>query len=99
MPCGTATRGCRSRWSNTGEVLRLEVVNAVEDAVTAPITADGMTRVPGTGLDGMRARLDAVGGRLDVRQRREQAGRHTLPRRPPGSPCGPLPPAGGGGST
>lgn len=78
--------------------LRLEVVNAVENTVTAPITAGGMTRVPGTGLDGMRARLDAVGGRLDVRQRREQAGRHTftatawVPVRDPY-------PAGGGGST
>jgi signal transduction histidine kinase len=47
--------------------LRIEVTNAVAQATeeTQPIQA-----VPGgQGLDGMRGRLEAVGGRLDVRRR------------------------------
>lgn len=47
--------------------LRIEVSNAVSDAAeeTQPIQA-----VPGgQGVEGMRRRLDAVGGRLDVRRR------------------------------
>ena len=49
--------------------LRIEVRNVVE-----PDTED---TGPGHGLDGMRRRLESVGGRLDVR-RREEAGRATF---------------------
>ena len=54
--------------------LRIEVQNAVvaEDPPdeTQPINGVPMTSpVTGQGLDGMRRRLDAVGGRLDVRRR------------------------------
>ncbi|NPD04156.1 hypothetical protein HN031_05595 [Nocardioides sp. zg-1308] len=71
--------------------LRIEVRNvvqaAVADDVTQPIrpVPAGAARaeeqpvreVPGQGLDGMRRRLAAVGGRLDVR-RRDEAGVQTF---------------------
>jgi signal transduction histidine kinase len=46
--------------------LRIEVRNVIEDASTAA--------APGQGLDGMRRRLESVGGRLDVRRREEPGG-------------------------
>jgi signal transduction histidine kinase len=51
--------------------LRIEVRNVAEhaDDETQPLQA--ATVPPGQGLDGMRRRLDAVGGRLDVRRRDE----------------------------
>lgn len=48
--------------------LRIEVRNVVETSV--PEGGNG----PGQGLDGMRRRLEAVGGRLDVRRREEPGG-------------------------
>jgi signal transduction histidine kinase len=54
--------------------LRIEVRNVVEPGDPAP---DGQTTEPGQGLDGMRRRLESVGGRLDVR-RREEEGRATF---------------------
>jgi signal transduction histidine kinase len=67
--------------------LRLEVRNVVAPAdapapdVTQPmraISGDETARVPATtpgqGVDGMRRRLEAVGGRLDVRRREEAGG-------------------------
>lgn len=50
--------------------LRIEVRNieAYDSGETQPLHADGP---PGQGLDGMRRRLEAVGGRLDVRRRDE----------------------------
>jgi signal transduction histidine kinase len=57
-----------------GDDLRIEVQNAVPESApvdeTQPIT--GVPAPPpqvGQGLDGMRRRLEAVGGRLDVRRR------------------------------
>lgn len=57
--------------------LRLEVRNVVDpsptgrsDEVTAPIS---LSASPGHGLEGMRRRLESIGGRLDVR-RRDEAG-------------------------
>ena len=47
--------------------LRIEVRNALGDA---PGAEDG-TATGGQGVDGMRRRLDAVGGRLDVRRRED----------------------------
>jgi signal transduction histidine kinase len=49
--------------------LRIEVRNVAEhaDDETQPLRA--ATVPPGQGIDGMRRRLDAVGGRLDVRRR------------------------------
>ncbi|HEY1135236.1 MAG TPA: histidine kinase [Nocardioides sp.] len=66
------------RWE---QELRIEVRNMVADGqgnepdldgseATRPITADGS----GRGVDGMRRRLEAVGGRLDVRRRDEANG-------------------------
>ncbi len=51
--------------------LRIEVRNVAEyaDGETQPLQA--ATVPPGQGLDGMRRRLEAVGGRLDVRRRDE----------------------------
>jgi signal transduction histidine kinase len=49
--------------------LRIEVRNVVEPG--------GEAAAPGNGLDGMRRRLESVGGRLDVR-RREEEGRATF---------------------
>jgi signal transduction histidine kinase len=51
--------------------LRIEVQNAVdpESEETRPIAAAG----DGQGLDGMRRRLESVGGRLDVRRRNDPA--------------------------
>jgi signal transduction histidine kinase len=34
----------------------------------------GVAQAPGQGIEGMRRRLDAVGGRLDVRRREEAGG-------------------------
>lgn len=52
------------RWEDS---LRIEVRNGVEDRsdVTMPIATD---HAAGLGLEGMRRRLDSVGGRLDVRR-------------------------------
>ena len=49
--------------------LRMEVRNLVAAGETAGETAEG-----GQGLDGMRRRLESVGGRVDVRRREEAAG-------------------------
>ncbi|HRI98549.1 MAG TPA: hypothetical protein PLZ93_23180, partial [Nocardioides sp.] len=51
--------------------LRIEVRNIADhaDDETQPLQA--ATVPPGQGLDGMRRRLEAVGGRLDVRRRDE----------------------------
>jgi len=51
--------------------LRIEVRNVAEhaDDETQPLRAT--TTPPGQGLEGMRRRLEAVGGRLDVRRRDE----------------------------
>jgi len=63
--------------------LRIEVRNVVRavdervGAVTQPIRVVRPAGAPGQGVDGMRRRLEAVGGRLDVR-RREEAGRTTF---------------------
>ncbi|WP_210649513.1 sensor histidine kinase [Nocardioides sp. SYSU D00065] len=58
--------------------LRIEVRNVVQgepgDDVTQPIRAVHHGGAPGQGIDGMRRRLDAVGGRLDVRRRDEAGG-------------------------
>ncbi len=58
--------------------LRLEVRNLVAGASveTVPITVQQPEREPqpGQGLEGMRRRLEAVGGRLDVRRREEPSG-------------------------
>lgn len=60
--------------------LRIEVRNAVDAIaggssadVTQPIRAAGQGG-SGQGVDGMRRRLEAVGGRLDVRRREEAGG-------------------------
>ncbi|GAA4676022.1 sensor histidine kinase [Nocardioides nanhaiensis] len=54
--------------------LRLEVRNVVADAeLTAPLAAASESG-GGQGLDGMRRRLESVGGRLDVRRREEDGG-------------------------
>ncbi|WP_134764598.1 histidine kinase [Nocardioides sp. 1609] len=50
--------------------LRIEVRNT---ALTRPPAGAGETDDTGRGLDGMRHRLEAVGGRLDVRRRDEDA--------------------------
>jgi signal transduction histidine kinase len=51
--------------------LRVEVENALDDATeeTQPLHGQIQTVPGGQGLDGMRRRLQAVGGRLDVRRR------------------------------
>ncbi len=61
--------------------LRLEVRNvvAVPDDATQPMRAvveavPAPVAAPGRGIDGMRRRLEAVGGRLDVRRREEAGG-------------------------
>jgi len=64
-----------------GRDLRIEVRN-VEGGVTAGRTVDETQPMqavgpPGQGLEGMRRRLEAVGGRLDVR-RRDEAGEPTF---------------------
>ena len=53
-------------WADT---LRLEVRNTVADGLPGPDRARGAAdgERPGSGIDGIRRRLDAVGGRLDVR--------------------------------
>jgi hypothetical protein len=49
------------------------VVGAGADSVTQPVTATptdtGAPAETGLGIDGMRRRLESVGGRLDVRRR------------------------------
>jgi signal transduction histidine kinase len=54
--------------------LRIEVRNAALAGAeeTQPITLTA--EPPGQGLDGMRRRLESVGGRLDVRRRDEDSG-------------------------
>jgi signal transduction histidine kinase len=57
--------------------LRIEVRNVEGDAAqpvdeTQPLNA--VEVIPGRGLEGMRRRLDSVGGRLDVRRRDEPGG-------------------------
>ena len=48
--------------------LRIEVINVVADTDPASVPADGAV-ILGRGLQGMRRRLDSVGGRLDLRRR------------------------------
>ena len=66
-------RPARARSSGTGRAsLRIEVRNVVDCAATRPSRCSAASRSrPGQGLDGMRRRLEAVGGRLDVRRRDE----------------------------
>ncbi|RIQ20266.1 hypothetical protein DY240_18470 [Jiangella rhizosphaerae] len=52
--------------------LRIEVRNIVATSPFAP--SPGASAGGGAGLDGMRRRLESVGGRLDVRRRDEQGG-------------------------
>jgi signal transduction histidine kinase len=57
--------------------LRIEVRNVIDTTApeTQPIVmADPVPEHAGQGLDGMRRRLEAVGGRLDVRRRAEPGG-------------------------
>jgi signal transduction histidine kinase len=58
--------------------LRIEVRNVAThtDEATRPTTAHhpGAPPAPGQGLEGMRRRLESVGGRLDVRRREESDG-------------------------
>ena len=57
--------------------LRLEVRNVVAPPAgdhTVPLAAVTGEESPGQGLDGMRRRLESVGGRLDVRRREEPEG-------------------------
>jgi signal transduction histidine kinase len=62
-----------------GEDLRIEVQNALPPDVppmdeTQPLVGvPGPPAVGGQGIDGMRRRLEAVGGRLDVRRRTDPA--------------------------
>ncbi|KAA1427146.1 sensor histidine kinase [Nocardioides antri] len=53
------------------EELRLEVRNVIDVAgvETVPMAAQSDAAAPGNGLEGMRRRLESVGGRLDVRPR------------------------------
>jgi signal transduction histidine kinase len=57
--------------------LRIEVRNVIDTSApeTQPLVlADPVPEHAGQGLDGMRRRLEAVGGRLDVRRRAEPGG-------------------------
>ncbi|GAW50774.1 MULTISPECIES: sensor histidine kinase [unclassified Nocardioides] len=57
--------------------LRIEVRNVIDTTAqeTQPLVmADPVPEHAGQGLDGMRRRLEAVGGRLDVRRRAEAGG-------------------------
>ncbi len=57
--------------------LRIEVRNAIDTAAGDELTQPIRARPPepgGQGLDGMRRRLESVGGRLDVRRRDEAVG-------------------------
>ncbi|WP_426245115.1 sensor histidine kinase [Nocardioides sp. LHG3406-4] len=56
--------------------LRLEVRNGVDTSAdqTMPIATRDPAGSPGQGLEGMRRRLESVGGRLDVRRRGEDSG-------------------------
>lgn len=51
--------------------LRIEVRNVVDLSPFAPPPGSGAGGAGGAGLDGMRRRLESVGGRLDVRRRDE----------------------------
>ena len=65
--------------------LRIEVRNVIDTsaAETQPLVmAEPIPEHSGQGLDGMRRRLESVGGRLDVRRRAEAGGRRS--RRPRG---------------
>lgn len=62
--------------------LRIEVQNAIDTTadetrpLAVPVASDGPDSPPapgGQGVDGMRRRLEAVGGRLDVRRRTDPA--------------------------
>jgi signal transduction histidine kinase len=57
--------------------LRIEVRNVAEHADDETQPLQQASGPPGQGLDGMRRRLEAVGGRLDVR-RRDEAGEPTF---------------------
>jgi signal transduction histidine kinase len=57
--------------------LRIEVRNVAEHASDETQPLQVVNGAPGQGLDGMKRRLDAVGGRLDVR-RREDHGEPTF---------------------
>jgi signal transduction histidine kinase len=57
--------------------LRIEVRNVAEHASDETQPLQVANGAPGQGLDGMKRRLDAVGGRLDVR-RREDDGEPTF---------------------
>ncbi len=58
--------------------LRIEIRNVADEAGARPADETQPMRaaevVPGQGLEGMRRRLDSVGGRLDVRRREEPEG-------------------------
>lgn len=54
--------------------LRIEVRNVVAPSPFAPSPGSGGSGSAGAGLEGMRRRLESVGGRLDVRRRDEQTG-------------------------
>lgn len=54
-------------------VVAAQVSTDVEDDATQPLRAAG-AGTPGQGIEGMRRRLEAVGGRLDVRRRAEASG-------------------------
>ena len=57
--------------------LRIEVRNVIDtgaDETQPLVLADPVPERQGQGVDGMRRRLDAVGGRLDVRRRAEPGG-------------------------
>jgi signal transduction histidine kinase len=67
---------CERHWE--GE-LRIEVRNVIRpDEITQPIqlatAGPSAGEQPGQGVEGMRRRLTAVGGRLDVRRREEPTG-------------------------
>ncbi|MFG2043729.1 sensor histidine kinase [Dactylosporangium sp. NPDC048998] len=54
------------------DTLRIEVTNMTEASGTEDSGHDGT--LAGRGLDGMRRRLEAIGGHLDVRRREQPAG-------------------------
>ena len=76
-PAGVRRAALARRRRATGD-LRIEVRNV--EAPTRPRRdpAAPARRRPGQGLDGMRRRLDAVGGRLDVRRRERADGEPTF---------------------
>ena len=58
-----------------GDDLRIEVANVVGSAADGPVTT--ADEAGGHGIEGMRRRLESVGGRLDVR-RRQAGGQETF---------------------